>query len=706
MTLCQRVGTSKSTRFFVADDVFAADDRRRAHARRAARHRRRHRVRADAAGAADAFGVLLQYPGADGDVRDYRALVDAVACERRARRRRDRPARADAARAAGRMGRRCRRRIVAALRRADGLRRAARGLHGDARRVQALAAGTARRRHRRRAGRARVPSRAADARAAHPARKGDVEHLHGAGAAGGDGEHVRRLSRRRGTDDDRAARAPADGDPARGPRAARHRTCNTTSFFDTVDVRDGRRALRRSSRARSTRGVNLRRIDARSARHLARRDDDARRRRALWRVFAGRDAPFTVDEHRRRCRPTRIPPALARDVARSSRIRCSIAIARETEMLRYLRALADKDLALDRSMIPLGSCTMKLNATSEMLPVTWPEFGALHPFAPADQTRRLPRADRRARADAVRGHRLRRGVAAAERRLAGRVRGPADDRRVSREPRRRASRRLPDSGVRARHQSGVGADGRHARRRRRVRRATATSTSPISRRRPTQHARDLAAIMVTYPSTHGVFEAGHRAHLRHRPRARRPGVRRRREPERAGRPRGARPFRRRRVAPEPAQDVLHSARRRRSGCRPGRLQGASRAVPAGTPLPRACRSQHRRGEPVDRRRRAAPYGSASILPISWMYITMMGGDGLARGDARARSSRPTTSRSGSRRTIRCSTAGRGGLVAHECILDLRPLKALAGIEVEDVAKRLIDYGFHAPTMSFPGRRAR
>ena len=97
---------------------------------------------------------------------------------------------------------------------------------------------------------------------------------------------------------------------------------------------------------------------------------------------------------------------------------------------------------------------------------------------------------------------------------------------------------------------------------------------------------------------------------------------------------------------------------------------------------------------------AAPYGSASILPISWMYIAMMGASGL-RARPRARSSPRTTSRSGSRRITRCSTAGRGGLVAHECILDLRPLKALAGIEVEDVAKRLIDYGFHAPTMSFP-----
>ena len=135
----------------------------------------------------------------------------------------------------------------------------------------------------------------------------------------------------------------------------------------------------------------------------------------------------------------------------------------EHEMLRYLRSLADKDLALDRTMIPLGSCTMKLNATSEMMPVTWPEFAKIHPFAPAEQTVGYRDDDRPARTDAVRVHRLRRRVAAAERRLAGRVRGLADHPRVPRVARRRASQHLPDSVVGARHQSGVGADGRACR---------------------------------------------------------------------------------------------------------------------------------------------------------------------------------------------------------------------------------------------------
>ena len=153
-------------------------------------------------------------------------------------------------------------------------------------------------------------------------------------------------------------------------------------------------------------------------------------------------------------------------------------------MLRYLRRLADQDLALDRSMIPLGSCTMKLNATTRDDPGHVARVRRAASVRAGGAGRGLSRADRRPRAHAVRVHRLRRGVAAAQRRLAGRVRGPARHPRVAREPRRGPSRRVPHSGVRARHQSGVGADGGHAGRRRRVRRATATSTSRTSSARP------------------------------------------------------------------------------------------------------------------------------------------------------------------------------------------------------------------------------
>ena len=196
MTLALRTGKSASRRFFVADDVFAQTlDVVRT---RAAPLGIEVVVGpAESSAAADAFGVLLQYPGANGDVRDYRALASQLHARGALVDRRRRPSRAVAARVARRVGRRRRRRLVAALRRADGLRRPARRLPRHARRVQALAAGTPRRRHGRRAGRSRVPPRAADARAAHPPREGDVEHLHGAGAARGHREHVRRVPRRR-----------------------------------------------------------------------------------------------------------------------------------------------------------------------------------------------------------------------------------------------------------------------------------------------------------------------------------------------------------------------------------------------------------------------------------------------------------------------------------------------------------------------------
>ena len=186
MTLCHRLGAERKQPLLRGRRRLRADAGRRAHARATARDRESSPARGDAA-EAGAFAVLLQYPGADGDVRDYRALAAAVhaagghvvvAADLLA---------LTLLVAAGRMGRRRRRRLGAALRRADGLRRPACGLPRDARRLQALDARPARRRDRRRQRRTGVPPRAADARAAHPAREGDVEHLHGAGAAGGDG---------------------------------------------------------------------------------------------------------------------------------------------------------------------------------------------------------------------------------------------------------------------------------------------------------------------------------------------------------------------------------------------------------------------------------------------------------------------------------------------------------------------------------------
>ena len=236
----------------------------------------------------------------------------------------------------------------------------------------------------------------------------------------------------------------------------------------------------------------------------------------------------------------------------------------------------------------------------------------------------------------------------------------------------------------------------HARRRRRSATTTATSTSATSKRRRSSTPSELAALMVTYPSTHGVYEErigdicaivhehGGQVYLDGANLNALVGV--------------ARPgqVRRRRVAHQPAQDVLHPARRRRPRHRADRRARAPRAVPARTIR---CSSTPDPTSGVADQRRAVGLGRHPADLVGVHHD-----DGRARGcrrRRRSRSSTRTTSRAGSRRTIPCSTRARDGLVAHECIIDLRPITAETGVTVDDVAKRLIDYGFHAPTMSFP-----
>ncbi len=238
-------------------------------------------------------------------------------------------------------------------------------------------------------------------------------------------------------------------------------------------------------------------------------------------------------------------------------------------MLRYMRSLADKDLALDRTMIPLGSCTMKLNATSEMIPITWPEFANIHPLAPSDQTegyRQLIAGLEQMLVEATGYDAVSlQPNAGAQGEYAGLLAIRAYHR--SRGEGHRNICLIPESAhgtnpASAQH----GAAWRSCRSRRR---AAAMSTSPTCRPRPSSTATKLAALMVTYPSTHGVFEEAIVEICRGHPRARRPGLYRRRQHERAGRSGQAGQVRRRCLAPQPAQDVLHPARRRRAGRRPG-----------------------------------------------------------------------------------------------------------------------------------------
>ena len=365
----------------------------------------------------------------------------------------------------------------------------------------------------------------------------------------------------------------------------------------------------------------------------------------------------------------------------------------ETAMLRYLRKLADRDIALDRSMIPLGSCTMKLNAAAEMEAISWPEFAGLHPFAPAEQAlgyRQLI-GELSAALIAITGYDAisLQPNAGSQGELAGllAIRGYH---RSQGQPERIVCL-IPESAHGTNAASAVlaglrvvvvkcGSDG-------------AIDLGDL-RAKLAEHAGTVAAIMVTYPSTNGVFEetigevcgtvheAGGQVYVDGANLNALVGLAR---PGKFG------------------ADVSHLNLHKtfcipHGGGGPGVGPVAARAHLARF-LPGHLALGEAAGElagPLA----AAPYGSAGILPISWAYIKMMGGEGLRRATQVAILSANYVAR---RLTGHFPVlyTGRGGLVAHECILDLRPITAQTGITAEDVAKRLIDYGFHAPTMSFP-----
>jgi glycine dehydrogenase len=364
----------------------------------------------------------------------------------------------------------------------------------------------------------------------------------------------------------------------------------------------------------------------------------------------------------------------------------------ETELLRYMRRLSDRDLALDRCMIPLGSCTMKLNATAEMMPLTWPAFANLHPFAPAEHAR---------------------GYATLIGELGDMLRKITGYDAISFQPNSGAQGEFAGLlAIRAYHRSRGDVDRTVC-----LIPASAHGTNPASaqmvgmdvvvvrcnangnvdvedlRAKAEAHAGRLAAIMITYPSTHGVFEEevreiceivhahGGQVYLDGANLNAQVGL--------------ARPA-------DYGADVGHLNLHKtfcipHGGGGPGMGPVGVRAhlapfLPGHPAVPE--------GPSVVGPVSAAPYGSASILVIPWLYCRMMGGAGLTAATEMAiLNANYVAKRLEPHYPLLYK--GRHGRVAHECIIDLRPLKASAGVSVEDVAKRLIDYGFHAPTMSFP-----
>ena len=364
----------------------------------------------------------------------------------------------------------------------------------------------------------------------------------------------------------------------------------------------------------------------------------------------------------------------------------------ETAMLRYIRKLSDKDLALDRSMIPLGSCTMKLNATSEMIPITWPEFANMHPFAPADQQQGYAELD----------HQLRDWLCQAT--------GYAG---ISLQPNAGSQGEYAGLLVIKAFLEAHGQGHRNIC----LIPASAHGTNPASAqmvgmtvvvtacdakgnvdmvdmaKKCEQHSANLAAVMITYPSTHGVFEAnvkelctlvhshGGRVYVDGANMNALVGT----------------------AAPgEFGGDVSH-LNLHKTFCIPhgGGGPGVGPVCVVADLVP-YLPGHVTGGIPVNGvgAVSAAPLGNAAVLPISWMYCRMMGPEGLKQAteisilsanyiSQRLKDHFPTL------------YASEAGYVAHECILDLRPLRETSGVTAEDVAKRLMDYGFHAPTLSFP-----
>ena len=452
-------------------------------------------------------------------------------------------------------------------------------------------------------------------------------------------------------------------------------------FFDTLVIKTKGKTESIHKRALDNQ-INLRRIDSESVGLSLDETSSFDDLNKLLEIFAGSEVNAEISES------TAIPDTLRR---KSSFLDHAIfnQFHTETELLRYIRKLSDKDIALDRAMIPLGSCTMKLNATSEMIPVSWPEFSNIHPFAPKDQLAGYEQL-----------------ITEMEDMLAI-LTGYS------------AISLQPNAGSQGEYAGLLAIDAFHKNNNDFDRDIcliprSAHGTNPASaqmvglkvvpvecddegnidiedlKAKAVKYSANLSSLMITYPSTHGVFE----------------------------------------TSVTEVCEIIHS----HGGfvyidganfnamvglCFPGSFGGdvshlnlhKTFCIPHGGGGPGigpigvveklkdfvpSIHNEKGNVGPVS----GTDWGSASILPISWMYIKMMGNDGLIEATKNAiLNTNYIAERLKDHYDILYK--GQNGLVAHECIIDIRPLKDLAGIEVEDVAKRLIDYGFHAPTMSWP-----
>ncbi|MFJ9041986.1 aminomethyl-transferring glycine dehydrogenase [Streptomyces sp. NPDC102406] len=459
-------------------------------------------------------------------------------------------------------------------------------------------------------------------------------------------------------------------------------------YFDTLTVRVPGKAAQVVRAAREG-GVNVRLVDAD---HVSIACDETTTRNQLHVVWGAFGVEADID-----ALDAGTPDVLPGGALREDEILTHPVFHQhrsETAMLRYLRRLADRDYALDRGMIPLGSCTMKLNATTEMEPVTWPEFGQLHPFAPAEQAQGYLTliTELEERLAEVTGYDKvsLQPNAGSQGELAGllAVRGYH---RANGDVQRTVCL-IPSSAHGTNAASAVMAGMKVV-----VVKTADDGEIDVEdlRAKIEQYAEQLSVLMITYPSTHGVFEehvadicaavhdAGGQVYVDGANLNALVGLA---KPGHFG------------------GDVSH-LNLHKTFCIP-HGGGGPGVGPVGVrahlapylpnhPMQPAAGPETGVG-PIS----AAPWGSAGILPISWSYVRLMGGEGLKRATQVAVLSANYIAKRLEPHYPVLYT-GPGGLVAHECIIDLRPLSKATGVTVDDIAKRLIDYGFHAPTMSFP-----